>query len=422
MFRPEDCPTAVLVETPDFSTTQRALEAPAADVPALKVAIAGSDRAGNSTLQAMLEQSGLASEVKEWAWLNELKLRNTQDVPEVVFLDLSAGMGAEFIFAQELSKLRPSVHIIACSAKMETNPEFLLQAMRSGIRDFLQKPYSRGEVAALMHRLADECGVRPEKKASGGRLFVVLGTKGGVGTSTVAVNLAVQLSQVKTKRTLLMDFSRPMGDIAALLDLKPSFQIRDALENVKRLDATLLRGLLTPHKSGMQVLAGAQRPEDWQEASAATIERIVDVAQQEFDFVVMDLGAFYSAEWRNVLSASEVLLISEADLPGLGKLHKHLGALARLGAPAAQTHLVINRWHRQDEEAVSQIASNTKMPVFARLPNNFKQVTEATVRGVPVVKNSDGLAAGFEDMATKLTGTGNQAARKKSRLGQLFSV
>src|SRR5690349_7269706 len=155
MFRPEDCPTAVLVETPDFSTTQRALEAPAADVPALKVAIAGSDRAGNSTLQAMLEQSGLASEVKEWAWLNELKLRNTQDVPEVVFLDLSAGMGAEFIFAQELSKLRPSVHIIACSAKMETNPEFLLQAMRSGIRDFFQKPYSRGEVAALMHRLAD---------------------------------------------------------------------------------------------------------------------------------------------------------------------------------------------------------------------------------------------------------------------------
>lgn len=370
----------------------------------------------------MLEQSGLASDVQEWAWLNELKLRNAQDVPEVVFLDLSAGMGAEFIFAQELSKLRPSVHIIACSAKTETNPEFLLQAMRSGIRDFLQKPYNRVEVGALMHRLADECGMRPAKKPSGGRLFVVLGTKGGVGTSTVAVNLAVHLAQIQGKRTLLADFSRPMGDIAALLDLKPSFQIRDAVENVKRLDATLLGGLLTPHKSGMQVLAGAQRPEDWQEASAATVERIVDIVQQEFDFVVMDLGAFYSPDWRNVLHASEVLLISEADLPGLAKLHKHLGALARLGVPPSQTHLVINRWHRQDEEAVSQIASNTKMPVFARLPNNFKQVTEATVRGVPVVKNSDGLAAGFQEMAAKLAGAGNQAARKKSRLGQFFSL
>jgi pilus assembly protein CpaE len=388
----------------------------------LKAAIAGTDRAGNSALKTMLQQAGLASDVQEWAWLNELKLRNAQDVPEVVFLDLSAGMGAEFIFAQELSKLRPSVHIIACSAKTETNPDFLLQAMRSGIRDFLQKPYNRVEVGALMHRLADECGVRPEKKASGGRLFAVLGTKGGVGTSTVAVNLAVQLAQVKTKRTLLMDFSRPLGDIAALLDLKPSFQIRDAVENVKRLDATLLAGLLTPHKSGMQVLAGAQRPEDWQDASAATIERIVDIAQQEFDFVVMDLGAFYSADWRNVLHASEVLLISEADLPGLAKLHKHLGALARLNVPVNQTHLVINRWHRQDEDALLQIANDTKMAVFARLPNNFKQVTEASVRGVPVVKNGDGLAAGFEEMAAKLTGAGNQAARKKSRIGQFFSL
>jgi len=420
MFRQDHSPSAVLLETAVLPKPEKAIET--RDAPVIKVAIAGTDRSSNSALKAMLEQSGLTSDVQEWAWLNELKLRNAQDVPEVVFLDLSAGMGAEFIFAQELSKLRPSVHIIACSAKTETSPEFLLQAMRSGIRDFLQKPYNRVEVGALMHRLANECGVRPAKKMAGGRMFVILGTKGGVGTSTVAVNLAVQLSQVKTKTTLLLDFSRPMGDIAALLDLKPSFQIRDAFENVKRLDSTLLGGLLTPHKSGMLVLAGAQRPEDWQEASAATIERIADVAQQEFDFVVMDLGAFYSPDWRNVLHASEVLLISEADLPGLAKLHKHLGALARLGVPASQTHLVINRWHRQDEDAVTQIANDTKMPVFGRLPNNFKQVTEATVRGVAVVKNGDGLAAGFEEMAAKLTGAGNQVARKRSRLGQFFSL
>src|SRR6516165_22041 len=229
-----------------------------------------------------------------------------------------------------------------------------------------------------MRRLGEQCNTPMEKKAATGKLFVVLGTKGGVGTTTVAVNLAVQMARLPGKRSLLLDFSRPMGDVAALLDLEPSFQIRDALENVKRLDSTMLAGLLTPHKSGLQVLAGAARLDDWQEATAATIERILEIAQQEFDLVVMDLGAFYSPEWRSVLHRSELLLISEADLPGLAKLHKHLGALGNLRVDPSRVRLVINRWHRQDEEALKKIESTMRLPVFARLPNSFKEVTEAT--------------------------------------------
>jgi len=389
--------------------------------PVLTVAMAGTDPVGNSTLRSMLQQTGLVKNVREWASLSEVKVRHAEDVPDVVFLDLSTGMGSEFLFAQELSKLRPSVHIIACTAKFETNPEFLLQAMRSGIRDFLQKPYNRIEVASLLHRLSGE-NAQPTKKAGAGRLMVVVGTKGGVGTSTVAVNLAVQLARMPGKKTVLLDFSRPMGDVAALLDLKPRFQVRDAVENVKRLDAALFAGLLTPHKSGLQVLCGASRLEDWRDGSVSVIERIVEVAQEIFDHVVMDLGAFYSSEWEKILQASEVLLISEADLTGLAKLDKHLRALSNLRVASNQVRLVINRWHRSDEEALAQIEGATKMPVFARLPNSFKQVTEATVRGIPMAKDGDPLTQGFAKIAGQLAGTENAPARKKSLLGQFFSL
>jgi pilus assembly protein CpaE len=376
----------------------------------------------NGALRALIDETGLVKNLEEWAWLNAVKLRNAQDVPDVVFLDLSAGMGSEFLFAQELSKLRPAVAIIACSNRNESNAEFLLQAMRSGVRDFLQKPFNRIEVHSLMRRLGEQFEAQPEKKTGGGKLFAVLGTKGGVGTTTVAVNLAVQMARLPGKRTLLVDFSRPMGDVAALLDLKPAFQVRDAFENVKRLDPTMLSGLVTPHKSGLGVLAGAARLEDWQEASAATIEKILEVAQQEFDLVVMDLGAFYSPEWRNVLDRSEVLLISEADLPGLAKLHKHLGALGNLRVDLGRVRLVINRWHRQDEEALKKIESGMRLPVFARLPNSFKEVTEATVRGVPVARSGDPLAAGFEKIAVVLAGMERSGGQKKSLLGQFFSL
>src|SRR5215475_8465939 len=167
MSREHASPLAVLVEEPAVipavSEEQKHTE-----TGSLKIAIAGADRAGNAVLREMLEATGQAQEVLEWAWLNGLKLRDAQDVPDVVFLDLSAGMGSEFMFAQELCKLRPTVHIIACSAKNETNPEFLLQARRAGIRDFLQKPYNRVEIGLLMRRLGDECGVKPAKKEATG--------------------------------------------------------------------------------------------------------------------------------------------------------------------------------------------------------------------------------------------------------------
>src|SRR5215470_1025765 len=229
MHREQPSSAATLMDTAPFAASGE-MTLPG---PALTAAMAGSDPISNSTLRAILEQTGLIKNLAEWAGRSSFKLQHTEDVPDVVFLDLSAGMGSEFGLAQELSKLRPSVHIIACTAKFETNPEFLLQAMRSGIRDFLQKPYNRIEVASLMHRLGNECGAQPVKRTGTGRLMAVLGTKGGVGTSTVAVNLAVQLARIPGKKALLLDFSRPMGDVAALLDLKPKFQVRDAIENVR---------------------------------------------------------------------------------------------------------------------------------------------------------------------------------------------
>jgi len=422
MYREQERPAAVIVDSAPVQAASTDRDFQQAITPVLTAAMAGADPVGNSTLRAMLHQTGLVKGVEEWASLSAVKPRHANDVPDVVFLDLSAGMGSEFKFAQELSRVRPAVHIIACTAKNETNPEFLLQAMRSGVRDFLQKPYNRVEISRLMHRLSGECGAPPVKSAGAGRLLAVLGTKGGVGTSTVAVNLAVQLARISSKKTLLLDFSRPLGDVAALLDLKPRFQVRDALENVKRLDATLFDGLLTTHKSGLRVLCGATRLEDWLNGSLPVIERIVDVAQQGFDFVVLDLGAFYSAEWERILQAAEVLLVSEADLTGLAKLDKHLRALGNLRVAANQVRLVINRWHRSDEEALAQIEHSMRVPVFARLPNSFKQVTEATVRGVPMAKDGDPLTEGFAKIAGQVAGMANTNGRGESLLGQFFSL
>ena len=387
----------------------------------LSVAIASSDSIACSSLRLMLLQTGLVREIHDWASAKAVEMRHSQEVPDVVFLDLNGTAQSDFAFAQRLAKLRPTVHIVACSAKKESNPDFLLQAMRSGVRDFLQKPYDRIEVSSMIVRVNAEHSSEMPRPAVTGKLFVVLGTKGGVGASTVSVNLAVQLARIPGKSTVLLDFSRPLGDVSSFLDLKPAFQLRDAMENFKRLDPTLLSGLLTPHKSGLKVLAGAAQLEDWQHGSQPAIERLVEIAQQSFDFVVMDFGSFYSSQWQNVLQAAEVLLVSEADLPGLAKLQRHLGALGNLQVSSSQVRLIINRWHRHDEVALEKVEQGMKVPVFARLPNNFKQVSEANVRGDSLKQDGDPLSAEFNKMAARLAGLDLTKQAKKSRLGQFFA-
>jgi pilus assembly protein CpaE len=427
MYKEQPSPAVLMVESSASASdssiwNSESAARPGSTVPVLSAAITGLDPVASSTLRHMLLETGLVKGVHEWPSDKMAQLRHSQDVPDLIFLDLNGKAELDFTFAQQLTRLRPSVHIVACSAKRESNPDFLLQAMRSGVREFLQKPFDRVELSSLISRVSNEYSQVAPSRTATGKLFVVLGTKGGVGTSTVAVNLAVQLAQIPGKSAILLDFSRPMGDVAALLDLKPSFQLRDAMENFNRLDSTLLGGLLTPHKSGLKVLAGATHLEDWQHASFPAIERLVEIAQLGFDFVVMDFGSFYSAEWQNVLRAAEVLLVSEADLPGLAKLHRHLGALAKLQVSSAQLRLIINRWHRHDEQALEKVENDMKMPVFARLPNNFKQVSQATVRGDSLKKDGDALSGEFHKMATRIAGLKLGTQTKKSRLAHLFSV
>jgi pilus assembly protein CpaE len=427
MWKEQANPAALLVETVKPAAQSNHLAAISADSDAgpearLSAAMVSSDPVGASTLRHMLMQSGWVSEVQEWASPATVQLHSAQDVPDLVFLNLSGDNEADFAFSQSLVKLRPGVTIAVCSANKQGNPDFLLQAMRAGVREFLEKPYDRIDVSAVIRRVADATSqTQAPKKTRSGKLLTVLGTKGGVGTSTVAVNLAVQLARTPRKTVALLDFSRPMGDVAALLDLKPRFQLRDAMQNFKRLDATMFAGLLAKHSSGLHVLCGASRLEDWDRAEFAAVQRIVEVAQKTFDIVVMDLGAFYSAEWQSELQGSEVLLVSEADLPGLAKLQRHLDALAKLGVPSTKIRLTINRWHRHDEEALKKVEKDMRTPVFARLPNDFKLVTDATLRGLTVDRGSDSLANGFQEMARRFAGSELGGEAKKSRLTQLFS-
>jgi pilus assembly protein CpaE len=318
-------------------------------------------------------------------------------------LDIGEDPDPFFEFASHLRRRKPTVHMIVCSNVQHPDTELLLHAMRNGIQDFLAKPLEPGPLHNTLARFQKERGGESE---GFDKLIIVLGAKGGVGTTTVSVNLAVQLAHITKKRVGLLDFGCPIGHVSLMLDLQQRFSIRDAVENMERLDAHFFTGLLTRHKSGLEVLAGTSTPDDWLRITVPNLVRLIHVAQGAFDHVVVDYGSMYSSEMRSILGlARTILLVAQADVPSLWTLSRHISALSDIGVDPSTINIVANRWHKRDEEALRSVEKSLKRNVLARLPNDFKQVSEATNLGTPLGNTShDPLVAKFRSLAYQVSG------------------
>lgn len=387
----------------------------------LKVAIASRDLTSAAQLLACLEQTGFAKVTQQWTVPVERFSESPDALPDIVFLDLGREPDASLAFAAQLRRLKSTIKLVACSDTVPPSPQLLLEAMRSGIQDFIGKPIDPYTLRDMLVRCQEESDTG--ELPSSDKLIVIMGAKGGVGTTTVSVNLGAQLASFGKKRTTLLDFARPLGNVHLLLDLHPRFGVRDAAENLARLDSHFFNGLLTHHKTGLEVLCGATQPEELQRVDVGSLERVVNVAQNSSDLVLVDMGSQFSSEWSKMLQmARMILLVAEANVPALWTLERRLLALKGFGIEPERARVIVNRWHKGDDEVLESIQKNIGRPVFACLPNDFRKASYAMNLGAPIEENhNNALSSRYRQIASQLLGIQPGTQGKKSGLGSLFS-
>jgi pilus assembly protein CpaE len=276
------------------------------------------------------------------------------------------------------------------------DPSVIVAAMRAGAREYLERDAS-SELFADAFRRFVAASSKVRSSSSGARILAVTNAKGGAGATTVAVNTAIALEQ-SHGRTALVDLAL-LGHAALHLNVRPTFGIADALQNLHRMDSALLQSFLTPCKGGLQLLAGPQQPLQLA-PSAPELARLFDLLVSNFQYVIVDCSNRTDSLFRMVADlCNAVLLVAQADVVSLwsaARVHSFLDQ----GTGRDRVHLIVNRFKKIPGFSDEDMHRVTNCRLLWKLPNNFHSVAPAIDKGNPVAfSESSELARSFRGLA-----------------------
>lgn len=369
----------------------------------IAVTVLSEDRERLAVLQHRLESTQMArnvfSHVGFPAAATDPVLRQIQDVhAEVALVDIDPANPQRAIHAIEL--IRATTSEIAIFAVGEMNhPPSIVAAMRAGAGEFVERQV-RPE--ALVDALTRFTATRGKTRTSSGRarVFTVTNAKGGAGATTVAVNTALALQQ-SHGGVLLADFAA-LGHAALHLNVRPTFGLVDALQNLHRLDTSLLEGLLTPSKGGLQLLAGPQIPATVA-PGAAELARLFDLLVSNFRYVIVDASARLDATARLLSDLSNtVLLVAQTDVVSLWSAGR-IRTFLEEGTGRDRVRIVLNRYKKIPGFTDEDVETATNAKLLWKLPNNYQAIAPAIDKGNPVVLHSgEDISRSFRSLAATL--------------------
>jgi pilus assembly protein CpaE len=289
--------------------------------------------------------------------------------------------------ADELAAVREQTHapiVLVASSNIQS---VLEQALTAELADVLVMPQPTEAVLYAIRRIARD-GAPDSDDGGRGRVVTVFSPKGGAGKTVVATNLAMALAQGE-QRTLLVDLDLHFGDAALMLGLVPEKTVFDLVASPGELDADKLAGYTTAHESGVALLAAPARPEHGENVREAGIARVIDVARDAYDAVVIDTAPAFDASMLAALDRSDdLVLLTGPDVASLKNVRLALQTLDALAFPRERLSVLHNRKGAPGGIKTQDIAHALGHPVRFTLPED-RAVVVGVNRGNPVVHSTE---------------------------------
>ncbi len=330
--------------------------------------------------------------------------------PEVLLVDVRNDRG--LLSAIEGIKRRyPSLGVAIVAPSLD--PELMLEAMRAGVTEWITEPLSDAAIQSAIGRITFH-----RSAPATGRLYAVLGAKGGVGATTVAVNLAEAFAQ-NIGSALLIDLHASSGDAAVFLGVEPKFTLVEALENTHRLDEAFFRGLVVHTRSGLDLLAASSQIST-SHLDPQRVRTVIDFALRYYPAVVLDVPRMDGPIIDSLDNTAAIFLVVNHELPTV-RAAVRLAKTLRPRYGAERLSIIVNRSDRHSEISLEDIQRAVNLRIRHVLPSDYKLALAAMNKGAPIAESTDGkLAGSFHDLARDLTGRQKAKPADRDESGRLF--
>lgn len=322
----------------------------------------------------------------------------------VILLDLDSGQEDGFKTLRKLCEQDQQACVVVASSNRD--PDLILEAMRSGAADFLTMPLDRRALADSLDRVIRRAATESSEADGHGRVISFLSAKGGCGATTLAANLAVALctGASKSERSvILLDLDSPGGDITAMLDIKPVYNIADVAESIHRLDMDLLKSMTVRHGSGLLCLAAAGEGENPGWLSGEQMGTILSFLRRHFDVVMLAGGTTGETEIAAIGQAQIVHLVTTLDFLAVKRARGMLNRLRGLGVPADALQVVLNRIDRWGDVTLHDAREALDAPVVWTVPDDARTAQRAASEGISfTVRGRSRLRSAVLDYASRL--------------------
>jgi pilus assembly protein CpaE len=315
--------------------------------------------------------------------------------PDGLFVDLGHGPHVALDILEAIPTLPP---ITVVSGPHEDS-QLILRAMNLGVKHFFPPAPDQQDLRSVLVRLIRSKA--PNEIESNGRVVTVMGTKGGVGATVLACQLAASLQKLGG-RTAIVDLNYPLGDVALHFDEDPAYTLADIASDGKALDATYLRSILKVHASGVQILAGPTQMDEAESIRGSHVERILPILRSEFDWVVVDASRSWNeASVRSLSLADLILLVTLFDVPTLNHARQHMKLLEGLRLDGSLVRTVANRYSKGDAVTIGDFSNVLGKEPDALIPNDYATTVESVNQGRPIglVSPNSSIHAAYQQLA-----------------------
>lgn len=319
--------------------------------------------------------------------------------PDVVLMDINMPEMDGIAASEAISAQAPNVQVVMMSVQGEA--DYLRRSMLAGAREFLIKPFSGDELVTSIHRVHQFAATRrmvaappvtaapvapPPPKPRAGKIIAIMGSKGGCGATTIAVNLAVALRDESKARIALVDANLEFGDIGVLLNLPTNRTLADLASGKADIDEEVLDGTMAGHSSAIKVLLAPARPELAELIKLDHLKRILELLDKSYDFILIDLWKSFQESTVFFLDHADViLLIATGEIPSIKNAKLFFELTEQLGYPSDKMLLVLNKDDNRSGISAKDIEASIKHPVALALPKDDRTTTIAINRGTPFV-------------------------------------